>query len=143
MSGKENGEGSQEDVWVVRSPLWRSPQLSPLLKRLRRKLTNSGLPPEAHIHKIQEQKESHPHTVYQLPHLHGHSFLVIDRALRGLLLKIGFLPPHSPHNIAVVMKAMGNPCICWTPALSQSGGGQTDGYSHCGTKLMPKCSLFT
>ena len=47
MSGKENGEGSQEDVWVVRSPLWRSPQLSPLL-------TNSHLPPEAHIHKIQE-----------------------------------------------------------------------------------------
>ena len=56
MSGKENGEGSQEDVWVVRSLPWRSPQLSPLLKRLRdrRKLTNSGLPPEAHIHKIQE-----------------------------------------------------------------------------------------
>ncbi|XP_027041803.1 uncharacterized protein LOC113669918, partial [Pocillopora damicornis] len=31
MSGKENGEGSQEDVWVVRSPLWRSPQLLYLL----------------------------------------------------------------------------------------------------------------
>ena len=38
MSGKENGEGSQEDVWVVRSPLWRSPQLSPLLKRLQEKI---------------------------------------------------------------------------------------------------------
>ena len=40
MSGKENGEGSQEDVWVVRSPLWRSPQLSPLLKRLQEKIDN-------------------------------------------------------------------------------------------------------
>ena len=40
MSGKENGEGSQEDVWVVRSPLWRSPQLSPLLKRLQKKIDN-------------------------------------------------------------------------------------------------------
>ena len=40
MSGKENGEGSQEDVWVVRSPPWRSPQLSPLLKRLKEKIDN-------------------------------------------------------------------------------------------------------
>ena len=40
MSGKEDGEGSQGDVWVVRSPLWRSPQLSSLLKRLQEKIDN-------------------------------------------------------------------------------------------------------
>ena len=40
MSGKEDGEGSQENVWAVRSPLWRSPQLSSLLKRLQEKINN-------------------------------------------------------------------------------------------------------
>ncbi|RMX47591.1 hypothetical protein pdam_00024033, partial [Pocillopora damicornis] len=43
-------------------------------------------------------KESHPHAAHQLPHQHEHSFLVIGRALRGLLLKIGFLPPQSPQQ---------------------------------------------
>ena len=145
MSGKEDGEGSQENVWVVRSPLWRSPQLSSLLKRLQEKIDNQ---PSASWSSLpQNTRRSRRRAIHmwphQLPHLHGHSFLVVDRALRGLLLKIWLLPPHSPHNIAVVIKAMGNPCICWTLALSQSEGGQTDSYSHCGTKLMPKCSLFT
>ena len=40
MIGKENGEGSQEDVSVVRSPVWHSPQLSSLLKRLQEKIDN-------------------------------------------------------------------------------------------------------
>ena len=40
MTGKEDGEGSQEDVWVVRSPLWHIPQLSSLLKRLQEKIDN-------------------------------------------------------------------------------------------------------
>ena len=40
MSDKEDGEGSQENMWVVRSPLWHSPQLSSLLKRLQEKIDN-------------------------------------------------------------------------------------------------------
>ena len=143
MSGKENGEGSQQDVWVVRSPLWRSPQLSPLLKRLQEKIDNQpSASSSSHSQNKRVEGEPSTHSPPTSSPALAH-FQVIDRALRGLLLQIGFLPPHSPHNIAVVMKVMGNPCICWTPALSQSGGGQTDGYSHCGTKLMPKCSLFT
>ena len=40
MSDEEDGEGSQESVWVVKSPLWHSPQLSSLLKRLQEKIDN-------------------------------------------------------------------------------------------------------
>ena len=40
MSDEEDGEGSQEGLWVVRSPPWRSPQLSSLLKRLQAKIDN-------------------------------------------------------------------------------------------------------
>ena len=65
MSGKEDGEGSQENVWVVRSPLWRNPQLSSLLKRLQEKIDkqpSAHLPPEAHFHKILEEVEGEPAT---------------------------------------------------------------------------------
>ena len=40
MSDEEDGEGSQESVWVVKSPLWHSPQLSSILKRLQEKIDN-------------------------------------------------------------------------------------------------------
>ena len=40
MSDEEDGEGSQESVWVVKSPLWHSPKLSSLLKRLQEKIDN-------------------------------------------------------------------------------------------------------
>ena len=40
MSDEEDGEGSQESGWVVKSPLWHSPQLSSLLKRLQEKIDN-------------------------------------------------------------------------------------------------------
>ena len=42
MSDEEDGEGSQESVWVVKSPLWHSPQLSSLLKRLQEKIDNQA-----------------------------------------------------------------------------------------------------
>ena len=61
MSDEEDGEGSQESVWVVKSPLWHSPQLSSLLKRLQEKIDNQPSAFShlwhtfvAHIHKIQE-----------------------------------------------------------------------------------------
>ena len=50
MSGEEDDEGSQEDVWVVRSPPWRSPQLSSLIKRLQEKIDNQPF----------ESSSSHP-----------------------------------------------------------------------------------
>ena len=37
---------------------------------------------------------------------------------------------------------MGNPCIRWTSALSQSEGGETDGYGHSGTKLKMHLELL-
>ena len=42
MSDEEDGEGSQEGLWIVRSPPWRSPQLSSLLKRLQEKIDNQS-----------------------------------------------------------------------------------------------------
>lgn len=34
MSDEEDGEGSQEGSWVVRSPQWRSPRLTTMLREL-------------------------------------------------------------------------------------------------------------
>ena len=106
MSDEEDGEGSQEIVWVVKSPLWHSPQLSSLLKRLQEKIDNQ---PSAFSssHPQNTRVEGEPSTRSPptsspawalLPHQHGHSFLVIDRPPRGLLLKIGFLLPQSPQH---------------------------------------------
>ena len=38
MSDEEDGEDNQAGSWVVRSPPWRSPQLSSLCKRLQEKV---------------------------------------------------------------------------------------------------------
>ena len=51
ISDEEDGEGSQEGVWLVRSPPWHSPQLSSPLKRLQEKIDNQ---PSA-------SSSSHPH----------------------------------------------------------------------------------
>ena len=98
MSDEEDGEGSHESVWVVKSPLWHSPQLSSLLKRLQEKIDNQPSAfSSSHLQNTRVEGESStrsPPTSSQ----HKHSFLVIDRALRGLLLQIGFLPPQSPQH---------------------------------------------
>ena len=144
MSGKENGEGSQEDVWVVRSPLWRSPQLSPLLKRLQEKIDKQPSASSS-SHPQNTRVEGEPST-HSLPTSSpAWVLLPVDRQSPERSPSQNRIPPspQSPQHCSGD-ESDGEPsCICWTPALSQSEGGQTDGYSLCGTKLMPKCSLFT
>lgn len=59
MSDEEDGEDSQEGSWVVRSPPWRSPQLSSLLKKLQDKVENQ---PSASSHPQNTRVEGEPST---------------------------------------------------------------------------------
>lgn len=42
MSDEEDGEGSQTGSWVVRSPPWRSPRLSSMVKELQGKIDHEA-----------------------------------------------------------------------------------------------------
>jgi hypothetical protein len=42
MSDEEDGEGEQKDLWVVRSPKWRSRMLTILLSTLQERVTAQG-----------------------------------------------------------------------------------------------------
>ncbi|KAJ7358836.1 hypothetical protein OS493_020671 [Desmophyllum pertusum] len=43
MSDEEDGEGSQEGSWVVRSPQWRSPRLTTMLRELQSRVDSQAI----------------------------------------------------------------------------------------------------
>lgn len=64
MSDEEDGEGSQVGSWIVRSPSWRSSELTSLLKKLQGKVdlqSGSSHPKNSRVHGHQAHVPHHLH----------------------------------------------------------------------------------
>ena len=82
MSDEEDGEDNLEGSWVVRSPPWRSPRLSSLLKNLQGRVNANGL---SNSHpKNPRVLVNHLRAIHHYP-LHGPWPRCTERMVRGLL----------------------------------------------------------